>query len=74
MAKLNADNNEDEIRVKDAGDFDIEELVMKLMNDRDDKRRERLPGIPFYLSPGITLSQSKINLLKDNFKTVKRTG
>lgn len=63
----------DQIWIKDAEDFDIEELAMKLMNDRDDKRRKRLPDIPVHLSPDLQLSQAKINLLKDNFKIVKRS-
>ena len=58
----------DEIQVKDANDFEVERLVMKLRNDMDDYRRKRLHLIPVYLSPGLKLSQAKMNLLNDNFK------
>lgn len=61
----------DEIRITDADDYDVEVLVMKLINDMDKKRRKRLRKIPVYLSPNIKLSQSKMNLLNDNFKIVK---
>lgn len=60
----------DEIWIKDADDFDVEELVMKLRNDPDNKRRKRLSQIPVYLSPGLELSLAKINLLKDTFKNI----
>jgi hypothetical protein len=33
----------------------------------DDRRRERLPDIPVYLSSALVLSPAKMNLLKDNF-------
>jgi HEAT repeat protein len=56
----------DEIHIIDADDFDVEELVMKLKNDMDKKRRKRLSKIPVYLSPDLKLSQAKMNLLKDN--------
>lgn len=60
----------DEIHIINANDFDVEELVMKLKNDMDKKRRKRLPSIPVYLSPGLKLSQAKMNLLNDNFEIV----
>lgn len=58
----------DEIRIKDADDYEVEELVMKLRNDMDKKRRKRLPKKPVYLSPNLKLSQAKMNLLKDNLQ------
>jgi len=64
----------DEIWIKEADDFDVEELVMKLKNDPDNKRRKRLPKIPVYLSPNLKLSQAKMNLLNDNFKIEPWTG
>ncbi len=62
----------DEIRIIDADDYEAEKLVMKLRNDMDDERRERLPEIPVYISPHLelSLSLSKMNLLKDNFKKI----
>lgn len=57
----------DEIRIKDAADSDVEELVTKLRNAPDDKRLKPLAAIPVYLSPGLKLSPDRINLLKDNF-------
>jgi hypothetical protein len=57
----------DEVHIKDADDFEVEELVLKLRNDMDDERRERLRETPFYLTPGLDLSPAKMNLLKDNF-------
>jgi HEAT repeat protein len=60
----------DEIRIIDADDYEVEKLVMSLINDMDDQRRERLPEIPVYLSPGLKISQAKMNLLKDNFKSI----
>jgi HEAT repeat protein len=58
----------DEIRIEDAEDFEVEELVMMLKNDPDDKRRKHLPKIPVYLSPNLKLSRAKMNMLNDNFK------
>jgi HEAT repeat protein len=62
-----------EIRIIDADDYEVEKLVMTLMNDMDDQRRKRLPKIPVYLSHQLKISQAKMNLLKDNFtiKTIK---
>jgi hypothetical protein len=62
----------DEIHIIDANDFDVEELVMKLKNDMDNKRRKRLHKTPVYLSPGLKISRAKMNLLNDNFKIVIR--
>ncbi|NIM13846.1 MAG: hypothetical protein GTO45_17520 [Candidatus Aminicenantes bacterium] len=61
----------DEIWIKDANNFEVEELVMKLRNDPDNKRRKRLSSIPVYLSPGLKISRAKMNLLYDNFEVVK---
>ena len=60
----------DEIQVKDANDFDVDRLVMKLRNDMDDYRRKRLSSVPVFLSPGLNLSQAKVNMLNDNFKII----
>lgn len=57
----------DEIRILKASDFEVEELVMKLKNDSDDKRLKRLPDVPVYISAGLDISPAKMNLLKDNF-------
>jgi HEAT repeat protein len=59
----------DEIRIKDADDYEIEKLIMKLKNDMNNQRRARLPDIPIYLSSGLRLSQTQKNLLKDGFNT-----
>jgi hypothetical protein len=58
----------DEIRIKNAGDFDVGYLEKKFKHDRDDKREKGLPAVPVYLSPGLNLSAAKMNLLKDNFQ------
>lgn len=58
----------DEIWIKKVDEFEIEELVMILRNDMDDKRRKRLPGILLLISPTLKFSQAKTNLLKDNFR------
>jgi hypothetical protein len=60
----------DEIRLENTDDYQVEKLLMILRNDMNDKKRERLPEIPVRLSPRLKLSQAKINMLKDNFKTV----
>jgi hypothetical protein len=61
----------DEIRITGADDYDVEVLVMKLINDMDKKRRKRLAKIPVYLSPNLELSRAKMNMLNDNFRIVK---
>jgi hypothetical protein len=58
----------DEIWIKAAENFEVEELVMKLRNDMDNERRKRLPDTSVYISPNLKLSQAKMNLLKDNFQ------
>jgi HEAT repeat protein len=58
----------DEIRVMDGNDYDIEELVIKLSNDRDGERKQRMRYIPLYLDKDLTLSQAKLNMLKDHFR------
>ncbi len=58
----------DEIWIKNAGDYEVEKLVMKLRNDKDDYRRERMPEIPVYIDPGVNVSPGKMNLLKDYFQ------
>jgi hypothetical protein len=63
----------DEIRITDASDFDIDELVMKLRNDMDDKRRKRYKSMPVSLSPQVQLSQAQIHMLKDTFGRVETT-
>lgn len=62
----------DEIRITGADDYDVEVLVMKLINDMDKKRRKRLHKTPVFLSPGLTLSRAKMNMLNDNYKIVIR--
>jgi HEAT repeat protein len=58
----------DEIQIIDADDLDVERWVMKLRNDTDITRRDRLGKIPVFLATRCTLSQSKLNLLRDTFK------
>lgn len=58
----------DEIQVVDADEYDIEQLVIRLGNDIDGKRRGRKPYIPLFLSKKIELPLSKMNMLEDNFK------
>ena len=57
----------DEIQIRNAEEFDIDELVMKVRNDMDDKRRKKYKSMPVYLSPGLQLSSGKISMLKDTF-------
>lgn len=59
-----------EIWIVDADDFDIEELVMKLRNDADKRRRRGYRALPVYLRAEHQLSQSKLNLLKDSCNSV----
>lgn len=59
-----------EIRIVDADDFDVENLLVKLSNDMNDARRRRLPKIPVRLAPNLQLSPAKMNMLKDSL-TVK---
>jgi hypothetical protein len=54
-----------------ADDFDIEEFVMRLKNDIDERRRKRLSSIPVYLNSESGLSQAKQNLLRDTFNKIK---
>ena len=63
----------DEIRIIDANDFDIDELVMKLRNDMDDKRRKSYKSLPVYLSTELQISQAKMNMIKDTFGRVEKT-
>ncbi|MCK5055728.1 MAG: HEAT repeat domain-containing protein [Candidatus Aminicenantes bacterium] len=58
----------DEIRIENAGDSEVEELVKRLSSDPDDKRRDRYLSIPVYLSPGVTLSPGTRDLLGNHFK------
>ena len=66
----------DEIRIKDADDYEVEKFVMELKNDPDDERRKKLGNIPVILSPRLKLSAAKMNLLRDNFpvRTVPPRG
>jgi hypothetical protein len=61
----------DEIEIRDARDFDVDELVMKIRNDMDDRRRKRYRSLSVYLSPQLQLSPGKISMLKDTFGRVK---
>lgn len=58
----------DELHVLNAPDADVERWVMKFKNDSDEERLKRLSQIIVYLSNRCELSQSKVNLLRDNFK------
>jgi hypothetical protein len=62
----------DEIRIIDANDFDIDELVMKLKKDMDEKRRKKYKSIPVCVSPQVQLSQAQMHMLKDTFGSVER--
>jgi hypothetical protein len=57
----------DEISIIDAGEHEVEEMVMKFRNDMDHKRRNALKNIPVLLSPRLALSKAKQNLLRDIF-------
>lgn len=59
-----------QVWIVEAGDFDIEELVVILKGDIDKRRRERLASVPGYYHPGCGLSQSKKNLLRASFDKV----
>lgn len=61
----------DVIHIENAGDHDIEEMVLKLANDPNKERRKRMHKTACYLSPDLKLSQSRINLLKNHFKVIK---
>jgi HEAT repeat protein len=58
----------EEIRIVDADDREVEEMVMKLTNDVNKKRRKRMSEAPLYLSAGLTLPRARVNLLRDHFK------
>lgn len=60
----------DEICIKNADDFDIEELLLKFSNEMDASRRQRLQQVPVSISPGVKLSTSKLNLLKSLFQHI----
>lgn len=60
----------DEFRIIDANDIDVERWVMKLKNDSDEERLMQLDQITVLLSRQCELSQSKENLLRDNFKVI----
>jgi HEAT repeat protein len=57
----------DEIWIRDADDFELEKLVLKLKNDMDDYRRSRLASTLVYISPAANVSPGRVNLLKDTF-------
>ncbi len=57
----------DEIHIKDADDFDVEEMVVKLRNDTDADRRKRYRSMPVYIASNLKLSKAKRNMLKDTF-------
>lgn len=57
----------DVIHIEHANDHEIEELVMTLTNDVNDRRRKQLSKTAVYLSPHLIVSQSRINLLSDYF-------
>lgn len=58
----------DELHVLNVEDADVERWVMKLKNDGDEVRRIRLGQIQVFLVNEYALSQSKVNLLRDNFE------
>lgn len=73
VLKVNALKNEelidfDEIHIVDADDYQVERLLTRLKNDTDDYRLKRLKRIPVMLSPDLSISKSKINLLRDHFE------
>jgi hypothetical protein len=57
----------DEISIIDAREHEVEEMVMKFRNDMDHEHRKALKKIPVLLSPQLTLSEAKQNLLRDIF-------
>lgn len=60
----------DEIRIIDADDYQVERFAMQIKNDTDDKRREWLSYTLVHLNSKLSLSQSKINMLRDHFEVV----
>jgi len=58
----------DEIRIENAGDGDVDELMKKLLDEPDDKQRDHFRSIPVYLAPGVKLSPGTIELLGNHFK------
>ncbi|MFQ6055763.1 MAG: HEAT repeat domain-containing protein [Methanosarcinales archaeon] len=61
----------DEIYIKEADNFEVEELVMKVRNDTDKKRIKKYKKMVVNLMPNNSISQAKINLLDATFKKVE---
>lgn len=79
VLKVNAIKKEelidfDEIHIMDADDYQVERMVTRVKNDTDDYRLKRLKKASVFLSPDLSISQSKINLLRESFnvRTMKQ--
>jgi HEAT repeats len=55
----------DNIMIVDAGEHEIEEMVMKLWNDNGGKRRESFSTISVQVVPDLEISKVKKNLLRE---------
>ena len=64
----------DEIIISDATEVEVEELVMKLHNDMDKKRRKALDSIPVFYAQQLKLSTAKLNLLAGTFQAPQVIG
>ncbi len=56
----------------EADDNDVEKLVMELLKDVDDSRREGIGLYPVYLNPDLELSQAKLKFPKDKFSVISQ--
>jgi HEAT repeat protein len=61
----------DEVQIKNIGEFEIEEFIVKMRNDADSQRRKRFRNLPFKIYPGVNFTQAQINALKDTFRIIK---
>ncbi len=61
----------DEIHIKDADDFEVEEMIIKLWNDTDANRRKRYRSMPVYIASNLKLAQATMNMLEDTFGQIK---
>ena len=60
-----------EIEIMQGTNEDISELVMKFKNDDDNERKRTIKRIPVFIAKDLSISQAKINLLKNTFGVVK---
>ncbi len=68
--KFNRVFDYDEIHITEAGDFDVEQMVLKLSNDTNEERCLKMPKVPVFIAHGLKLSDNKMNLLKNKFQRI----